>query len=410
MTLGVTLVTAQTDPGIRLGPDDAGGVLSNLTPGQKALFDKGKDAFVEIDGVPDGLGPRFNSDSCASCHAFPVVGGTSPARNPQIAVAMKLGANNRIPAFITPNGPVREVRFKKNPDQSPDGGVHGLFVIAGRSDAPGCRITQEDFSNTSNLSFRIPTPTFGLGLIEAIPDQRLRDNLAANAGLKASLGISGRLNVNGNDETVTRFGWKAQNKSLVIFSGEAYNVEQGVNNTVFPQERDETPGCVYTGSLEDRISDAGEFDDIPLFAAFMRFLDAPDRGRIDFSVLQGASSFNSVGCNLCHTPSLETGPSSVRALANKTVALFSDVAVHNMGTGLADGISQGIAGGNEFRTAPLWGLGKRIFLLHDGRTTNLLEAIAQHSQPGSEANAVIAQFNALTPTQKQNVLNFLRSL
>jgi CxxC motif-containing protein (DUF1111 family) len=407
---------AQTDPGVRGGPADAGGALSGLSPAQKAFFNQGQDAFEEVDAVSNGLGPRFNADSCAGCHAFPAVGGSSPALNPQIAVASSMGAHNAIPPFITSNGPVREVRFKKKPDGSTDGGVHDLFMIAGRSDAHGCSMTPEDFSNVSNLSFRIPTPTFGLGLVEAIPDSSLRQNLNNDGAAKAALGIAGRLNVNGNDGTVTRFGWKAQNKSLMIFSGEAYNVEQGVNNMLFPQERDETPGCVFTGSLEDRISDTGAFDDVTLFAGFMRFLDAPDRGPITASVLDGAFQFRAVGCNFCHTPSLQTGPSSVPALANQPVPLFSDLAIHNMGTTLADDIGQGIASGDEFRSAPLWGLGKRIFFLHDGRTSDLLAAIAAHSSPASarypasEANAVITRFNNLTTQQKQNVLNFLRSL
>ncbi len=123
-----------------------------------------------------------------------------------------------------------------------------------------------------------------------------------------------------------------------------------------------------------------------------------------------------IGCALCHTPTLATGDSTVVALRNKNVNLFSDLALHNMGPGLADDVSQGVARGDEFRTAPLWGLGKRIFFLHDGRTSNLVTAIQAHQSngnafyPASEANSVINSFNALTPTQKQNLLNFLRSL
>src|SRR5262249_53360234 len=118
----------------------------------------------------------------------------------------------------------------------------------------------------------------------------------------------------------------------------------------------------------------------------------------------------------CHTPMLKTGPSTVAALSNKDVNLYSDLMVHNMGPGLADEISQGAAGGDEFRTAPLWGLGQRIFLLHDGRTPALTPPIRAHKSAGnvqykaSEANAVIDQFNAASETMKQDLLNFLRSL
>lgn len=90
--------------------------------------------------------------------------------------------------------------------------------------------------------------------------------------------------------------------------------------------------------------------------------------------------------------------------------LYSDLLLHRMGTRLEDGISQGDAHGDEFRSAPLWGVGQRIFFLHDGRTRYLLEAIEQHSSSGSEANGVIARFNDLTEQQKQDLLNFLRSL
>jgi CxxC motif-containing protein (DUF1111 family) len=92
------------------------------------------------------------------------------------------------------------------------------------------------------------------------------------------------------------------------------------------------------------------------------------------------------------------------------VQLFSDLAVHNMGSGLADGITQGLATGNYFRSAPLWGLGQKVFLLHDGRTTDLVQAIQQHSSAGSEANGTVQGFNGLPPQAKQDLLNFLRSL
>src|SRR5207248_9132533 len=170
---------------------------------------------------------------------FPAPGGASPALNPQVAVAGKLGANNTLPSFITSDGPVREVRFKLNRDGTRDGGVHALFTISGRADARKCRIDQPDFSNASNLAFRVPTPTYGAGLIEAIADSTLKDNLETNGNLKSRLGISGHLNTSGNDGTVTRFGWKAQNKSLLVFAGEAYNVEQGVTNALFMTEREE---------------------------------------------------------------------------------------------------------------------------------------------------------------------------
>ena len=120
--------------------------------------------------------------------------------------------------------------------------------------------------------------------------------------------------------------------------------------------------------------------------------------------------FGSTGCALCHTPTLRTGDSPVAALRNKDANLFSDLLLHDMGDRLADGVSQGQAGPREFRTAPLWGLGQRIFFLHDGRTSDLVTAIREHQSTGSEANGVIQRFFGLSDSQKQDLLNFLRSL
>jgi CxxC motif-containing protein (DUF1111 family) len=367
----------------------------------------------------NGLGPRFNANSCTSCHAAPAVGGTSPAANPQVEFA---NFKNNLPPFITPNGPVREARFIKNSNGTADGGVHALFTIAGQPDSPaGCGLTQENFSNQSNISLRIPTPTFGLGLIEAIADSTLVQNLSRNAGTNSRLGISGTLNHNGNDGTVTRFGWKAQNKSLAIFSSEAYNVEMGVTNMLFPNERDDTPNCSPVASPQDvnHVDRAGaaEFDDATAFTAFMRFLAPPTPAPSTSSAIQGQNVFVSIGCAACHSATLTTGPSAFGgALSNQTIHPYSDLALHHMGPGLADQISQGQAAGDQFRSAPLWGLGQRLFFLHDGRTSDLVQAIQAHSSngnsrfPSSEANTVIRNYGNLRSSDKQALLNFLRSL
>ena len=235
------------------------------------------------------------------------------------------------------------------------------------------------------------------------------------------LGIGGRLNRNGNDGTVTRFGWKAQNKSLLLFAGEAYNVEMGISNLLFNTERDETRNCSPVPPpngifhLGGQI-DSAVFDDIVNFANFMRFLAPPGRGPIDSTVVQGSNQFINVGCAACHTVTLQTGPSPFPPLANQTIHPYSDFALHHMGPRLADQISQGLAGGDEFRTAPLWGLGQRLFFLHDGRTSDLVQAIREHSSdrnsqfPASEANAVVRNFFNLSDSDQQAVLKFLRSL
>jgi CxxC motif-containing protein (DUF1111 family) len=416
----VSVASAQTDPGPRGGTAGAGNHLSGLSPNQIALFTDGQGRFQEVENVPNnGLGPRFNSTSCSSCHLNPAVGGSSPQTNPQVQFA---NSQNTLPFFITLHGPVREARFIHKPDGTPDGGVHDLFTIAGRSDTPsGCNLNQESFTDRDNISLRIPTPTFGLGLIEAVSDATLVSNLISTSNQRGSFGISGRFNRSGNDGTITRFGWKAQNKSLHIFTGEAYNVEMGITNLLFPNERDDTVNCNPFAAPNDifNLGSAGtaEFDDVTAFAAFMRFLAPPARGPIDNTVVQGSNQFVNIGCAFCHTSTLMTGPSQFGpALSNQQIHPYSDFAIHNMGPGLADQISQGLAGGDEFRTAPLWGLGQRLFFLHDGRETDLMDVIQDHASQGnsqfgpSEANRVVQNFNNLSRSDQQAILNFLRSL
>jgi CxxC motif-containing protein (DUF1111 family) len=422
---GMKLEAQPKDPGIRGGAPGAGQSIAGLTPGEADFFNKnGKPQFIQVEAVADGLGPRFNLDSCGGCHIQPAVGGSSPPPsigNPQVVRAASMAPGNTVPGFLRHDGPVREVRFVKNPDGSADGGVHDIFTITGRPDAPsGCAMSQPNFFDTGNMIFRIPTPTFGAGLLEAITDTTIRNNLAADPlGQKARLGIKGHVNTNGNDGTVTRFGWKAQNKSLLIFSGEAYNVEMGVTNENFPNEREENAGCAKNATPENASGfNVGSTDpaDILSFMGFMKFLDQPKPAcggagepSCD-SANEGRVLFATIGCALCHTPSLRTGVSSTAALTGKMANLFSDLAVHHMGTGLADSVSQGTAGPDEFRSAPLWGIGQRAFFLHDGRTSDLLQAILAHDSPGSEADNVIDLFNALPGSLQQDILNFLRSL
>jgi CxxC motif-containing protein (DUF1111 family) len=490
-----------TDPGVRGGDPGAGGPLQGLSDAELSYFAGATDVFMEVDAVPNGLGPRFNLDSCSGCHSHPAVGGSSPPTNPQVALATAAGGKNTLPSFITATGPAREARFVRNPDGSPDGSVHALFTISGRTDAPGCNIKQPNFAAavaSNNVIFRIPTPLFGLGLVENVPDTALQSALAANAQQKRSLGISGHFNLNTNDQTIARFGWKAQNKSLLLFSGEAYNVEMGITNDLFQTEREGDPNCQFNATPEsvvplqaaDLASPAASFQsDIELFSAFMRLTAPPtpasgaaapvaqaagaaaqtaaasstqttgsaagqttgtastpaaaasttstmlasasadvssvmtaaagssaaaaqpaSSSTSGASVTRGSQVFTNIGCQACHTQTFTTAKAQLTGQSNVTIQPFSDFAVHDMGSGLADGVSQGTANGNEFRTAPLWGVGQRIFFLHDGRTMDLNVAIQQHASRGSEANTVINNYNMLSQTDQQSLLNYLRSL
>src|SRR5262245_51440305 len=170
---GVAPFTAQ-DPGPRLTPSRNGAPFEGLTPIQHQLFINGHQVFNDtasvrgtVPATRPGLGPRFNSDSCASCHGHPHLGGTSQKLNTQVELATREGATNDVPPFITVDGPTREVRSKFMPDGTRDGSVHPLFTISGRSDAPGCFLAQPNFKRAAaldNLAFRIPTPMFGAGL------------------------------------------------------------------------------------------------------------------------------------------------------------------------------------------------------------------------------------------------------
>jgi hypothetical protein len=493
LTIAFTLSCfAQKDPGVRSGPPGAGGPIPGLTPNEVALFNEGKLRTTQLEAVCDncsdiglganpgqdpnlqtltnssGLGARFNGDQCSVCHQQPAIGGSGGflVPNPQDPpnkyrkpenpmfdlIPHRKGALNHVPSFITQYGPIREVRFQRKPDGTPDGGVHQLFTIVGRNDigAAGCSVESlppTDFDTqyrNGNLSFRIPLQMFGTGLIEAIQDLTILDSAAATASLRALLGIGGTANRSGNDGTITRFGWKAQNKSLTIFAGEAYNVEMGVTNDVFPHATDEAPLCNQAVNEPNDITRTDANDsrnqafNNPLhmlpdwleFAIFMRQLAPPQPVPFSPSALRGQQLFGTgvnnpgIGCFLCHTPTMVTGSRhETEALQNLPANLYSDLLVHHMGSGLADNITQGLAQGDMFRTTPLWGIGQRIFFLHDGRTSDLLTAITAHagnnnpaaenrvsSYPPSEATAVIRRFNALTPGDKQAILDFLRSL
>jgi hypothetical protein len=491
---------AQKDPGVRQGPAGAGTPLSGLTPIEMSMFQEGLQRAIQLEAVCDdcsdltlgspiepgqanlvtktnssGLGTRFNGDQCTACHNQPALGGSGGfmVPNPQDPpgqfrkpenpmfdlIPHRKGATNHVPSFIEQFGPIREVRFAKKADGTPDGGVHQLFTIVGRSDVfpngqtntcTAAALPPTDFETqfqNGNLRFRIPLQMFGLGIIDGIQDREILGRHDATAAIRKELGILGIPNRSANDGTITRFGWKAQNKSIAMFAGEAYNVEMGVTNDVFPQAVDESPLCTADKSEPNDITrfdptdvrnqsffnPLHELPDWLMFAIFMRFLDAPQPAPLSTSAQRGQQLFGSgpespgIGCVACHTATLVTPPrSETQALENLTVHPFSDLLIHHMGKGLADDITQGAATGDMFRTTPLWGVGQRLFFLHDGRTSDLLQAIEAHQSPGSdcddgdspgspcfgpsEANEVIQRFHRLSVKDKQAILDFLRSL
>jgi CxxC motif-containing protein (DUF1111 family) len=424
-------VTA-TDPGPRPLPASAGGFLSSLSANEQQIepsitteFNRTHDVIV-TSPTDGGLGPRFNENSCASCHAYPAVGGSSPPNNPLFSIYNYNGANNTMPSFITSTGPILEARFIDQPGTTiPDGTVHQLFTISGRTDATGCNISQPDFVTAaaqSNLVLRQVTPTYGAGLMEVIRNIDITNNMNSNLSVKKTLGITGHPNYSGNDGSIMRFGWKAQVRSTLLMAANQMNVEMGVTNETFPNELDQTPGCVLN-PVPETVSNFTPGILTEMFPGdssraeyFIQWLTPPTPGQASNSTKNGKTQFSTVGCVYCHTTSFTTPATSRPGLGNITINLYSDILVHHMGPGLADGLPQGQAGPDEFRTAPLWGIGQRLWFMHDGRTSNIVTAIEDHyslsngSYPASEANQSITNFNNLSPKNQQDLVNFLRSL
>jgi CxxC motif-containing protein (DUF1111 family) len=421
-----------TDPGPRPLPANAGGFLGTLSaneqqiePSITAEFDRVHDVIV-TSPTDGGLGPVFNSNSCASCHAYPAVGGSSPPTNPLFSVYQYNGATNTMPSFESSTGPILEARFINQPGTAiPDGTVHQLFTVAGRSDAHGCTLAQPNFVQAAadnNLVLRQVPPTYGDGLIEVVRNISITNNMNSNLTQKAALGITGHPNYSGNDGSIQRFGWKAQVRSTLLMSANQFQVEMGVTNEVFPTELNQTPGCLFNpvpetvtnftpGILTEMFP--GDYSRTEYFT---QWLAPPTPVKPTTITNNGKTQFTNAGCVYCHTTSFTTPATSRPALTATTISLYSDLLVHHMGPLLADGLAQGQAGPDEFRTAPLWGIGQRLWFLHDGRTNNIVTAIEDHyslgnsTYPASEANQSVVNFNALSSTNQQDLVDFLRSL
>src|SRR5437773_2483799 len=370
------------------GAENLTNPLPDLTDQEKDDFMAGLEDFLEVETVEDGLGPVFNAKSCAECHAVPSVGGSEP----NVGVARE----TRIGRLFMFNG-----RFDPL-----DGSVsvnRGGGLLQQRAiNLPGCHLKGEAVpAEATFVSLRNSPPLFGAGLMEAIPEA----TIVANASLNG-----GRPNRVFNPDTGTtelgRFGWKAQVASLHQFAGDAYLNEMGITNPSFPHENlpqgEPIPsGCDTVADPED------DGSGVTAFTHFMRFLAPAPRRPVTVQVQQGEHVFSEIGigCASCHVPTMTTGPNSVAALSNKPVNLFSDLLLHDIGTG--DGIEQGEATGSEFRTAPLWGLSRRDRFMHDGGSNTIEKAILRH---GVEAQNARDRFGGLSPADHDALLAFLDSL
>ncbi|MFZ4508753.1 MAG: di-heme oxidoredictase family protein [Fimbriimonas sp.] len=369
-------------------PVELGNSLAGLDAADQATFTEGRIAFMTAEDPDEGLGPVFNGTSCGECHLSGAVGGAgfdlTLTRVTRIG-GMKNGAYSDLEEF---GGPVIQRRSIRE-------------MIANHPVAPEVVPPQARF-----VSERITTPLFGLGLIESIPDS----TIIALAAKRHPDGVNGVINyvvnpINGKTE-IGRYGWKSQISSLDVFSSDAYLNEMGITTPLFPSENMPQGQPMPAGA--DTVGDPEDQDDGPLFAQFIRFLAPPTRQNITSIVAQaGERVFDQIKCTSCHVPSLQTSASLSSALASKKVNLYSDLLIHRMGRGLADGVIQGEAKGDQWRTAPLWGLSRRVLFLHDGRSTTIEDAIMQHD---GEGRASRDRFARLSAEDKAAVLQFLSGL
>lgn len=369
-------------------PEDVrlpGSPLAGITTQENELFRMGLEDFTEVEGAADGLGPAFNGTSCAGCHNVPGIGGTSTITE------VRAGYRDADGKFHELEG----------------GTLFHLFSVPPHTCQP--MIPEE----ANVIARRAPIPLFGAGLVEAIadetiaagedPEDRNADGIRGRAARIADV-VTGQLRIG-------RFGWKAQHATLLGFAGDAYRNEMGITNDLFREEdargfsAEQLKLCSATRGLEDLRNRRTGLRGIDNFANFMRFLAPVERSPADSLARAGQALFTSIGCATCHTPILMTAANRNPVFDRKAVALYSDLLLHDIGTG--DGIEQASAGANEIRTPALWGLRLRRPLLHDGSAATPAEAILRHSV---EAESVIKTFQALPESGRNAVLGFLRTL
>jgi CxxC motif-containing protein (DUF1111 family) len=364
-----------------------GDPLPGLTPREFEEFRLGLDDFLEVETAEEGLGPAFNGTSCAACHNVPAVGGISPVTEVRAAHRLEDGSF----AALEPGG---ESLFH-------------LFSVPGHA----CQPTIPADANV--IIRRAPLPLFGAGLVEAVDD----DTIVALADLQARGrdGISGRAAMvtdrGTGERRVGRFGWKAQHATLLAFGADAYRNEMGITNDLFPTE---IAVGVDEGRMRlcDPIPDPEDVADprtrrrgIDNFASFMRFLAPVSRGAVDAVAAAGEDVFGAIGCAGCHVPALSTGANANPLLHRQVVPLYSDLLLHDVGTG--DGIRQGDAAPEEIRTPALWGLRFRRPLLHDGSAAAADDAIRRHR---GEAEFSRLNYERLNDAQRAALRRFLMTL
>lgn len=359
-----------------------GDALPGLTVDQLNLFLDGKDDFEHAETVEGGLGPIFNRDSCVACHSSPVTGGASTINVTRFGLTVK---------------------GKFDPLDSLGGSLlqDNAIVPAAQEFVP---------SIANVVIFRNSPPLFGLGLMEAIPEGDIIRNARAYGNERINGRVGWVTDVISGKKMIGRFGWKGQQASVLGFAADAYRNEMGVTNRFFPTENapnGDAAKLAATDFVQDpEDAPATGLADFEKVANFMKFLAAPPVTKPTPTAASGRMIFENLGCALCHTPSMRTGPNKIAALDRKEVRLFSDLLLHDMGS-LGDGIVQETATGREFRTPPLWGLSQSAPYLHDGRAVTIDEAIKAHD---GEGKIVKDRYLKLTKPQQKLLNDFLLSI
>lgn len=376
--------------------------------------------------VNGGLGSIFNNSSCVSCHPRDGRAGFPKDLNARGGLLLRAsisgvsskGAPVPVPGFGTqiqnhaiygykPEA-TYAVRFEESTETFADGTTVNL-----RKPIFSLENTYIDLPSGSMLSARLASPVFGLGLLEAIPES----DLLASQDINDSDGdgISGKANMvwdpNLEKEVVGRFGWKANVGTVLVQSAGAYHDDMGITSYVFPDEH-----CEGQENCQDNSTGSPEVSDdiLNTVAFYCRTLAVPAPRNIDdATVIRGEQLFDQIDCAKCHTPKQRTGPTDVDALSNQNFYPYTDLLLHDMGEGLADGRPDFLANGNEWRTRPLWGIGLTNLInghtefLHDGRARNITEAILWH---GGEAQVSKEKFKTLPKGDRDALLTFLNSL
>ena len=378
----------------------------------------------------DGLGPLFNASACASCHTrdgrgIPFNSAGQPTQSLLFRLSVFDAQGNAVPepsyggqlqhqsvAGVVPEGKVK-ITYEEIFGAFPDGTSYSLRKPAYEIEEPGYGPLSPDLM----ISPRIAPHMAGVGLLDAVEEETILK--ASDPDDADGDGISGRPNyvteVRSGKKKIGKFGWKANEPTAEQQTASAFVNDMGITSGIFPEEalspaqNARYPGIPSGGTPE--IEDAS-LDDVVFY---IRSLAIPARRDWeDPDVLKGKMLFNRAGCSSCHLPELTTGPDAQpKYLAGQTIRPYTDLLLHDMGEGLADGRPDGLATGSEWRTAPLWGIGlqkivtKHTFFLHDGRARNIEEAILWH---GGEAEKAKAAFKNYSKEDRSRLIRFIESL